>query len=456
MRKEIKSMKKSHENWNDYHTASTDYPDALYKNTDRLEQRIRKESRKRKLLYTTIPTTAAALLFVILINTSIVFARTISEIPILSKISEMVMYNESLKSAVENKNIQYVNLKAVNGDIELRLPYVIADSRNLVLFLEMPENLEMKGNELYVVNIDHLKDLSNDNIISEGFFSYSGSYAEGQDPLLQVSIEFVDRDMPGFSIQEGLPQNFELSLSLQKYELGTRTPSNDLPLSEDSFKFELSLEPFKEPIIYPLDQEIILEGQKISFTEMISYPTRSTITYEFPTSNDSDMQLSLSIVEDGERYPLENYAGISESLSELTRDTLHIRSNYFSPPKTRFLSIDGYSKIRKDERLLQINVKEKTLKPSPEGINLIDIIKEDGQLHLTFSFSDAYTELPIESFLHEDDLIEITVHQQRTENGKSIFRYSIKDQDYETMEAFISGPETTLDNPILIPIPVNN
>ncbi len=451
-------MKKSHENWNDYHTASTDYPDALYKNTDRLEQRIRKEKRKKRLLYTTIPTSAAALLFVILINTSIVFARTISEIPILSRISEMVMYNESLKSAVENRNIQYVNLKAVNDEMELSLPYVIADSRNLVLFLEMPENLEMKGNELYVVNIDHLKDLSNDNLISpHGFFSYSGSYVKGQDPLMQVAIEFVDQDMPGFSVPEGLPQNLELTLSLHKYERGNYTSL--VPLSVDSYKFELSLEPFKEPIIYPLDQEIILDGQKIRFTEMISYPVRSSITYEFPSDNDSDMSLSLSIIEDGERRPLGDYAGyvgISEGHTEYTRETDYIRSNFFSPPKTRSLSIDGYSKIRKDERFLQISVMEKTLTPSPQGINLLDIVKEDGQLHLTFSFSEAYTDLPIRSFLYGDELIEITGQEVRTENGKSTVRYSIKDQNYETLEVFVSGPETILEEPILIPIPVNN
>src|SRR5690554_266671 len=214
-------MKKSHENWNDFHKESEDYPDALYETTDRLELRVRKEKRKKRLLYTSIPTTAAALLFVILMNTSVVFARAMADIPILSRISELVMYNESLKSAVENRNIQYVNLKAENGDLELKLPYVIADSRNLVLFLEMPENLVLSGDEVYVVNIDYLRDLSNDNFISDGFFSNSGSYITGQNPLMQVNIEFVEEDLHRFSIQEGLPQNFELSLSLQKYKRGT-------------------------------------------------------------------------------------------------------------------------------------------------------------------------------------------------------------------------------------------
>jgi len=445
-------MKKSHENWNDYHTASTDYPDALYKNTDRLEERIRKESRKRKLLYTTIPTTAAALLFVILINTSIVFARTISEIPILSKISEMVMYNESLKSAVENRNIQYVNLKAVNDEMELSLPYVIADSRNLVLFLEMPDNLDLKENEFYHVSVDHLTDLSTGDFISSGFLSYSGSYSKGQDPFIQISLEFIERDLPGYPSNQLMPQNFDLSLSLRKY----KDNSQNL-LALDSFKFTLSLEDFKEPVVYPLNQEIILDGQKIIFKEMISYPTRSEIIFDLPDDNDALINLRLSLVEDGVKTSLASYAFMSTYIDGVTRETIHIRSSYFDPPESRSISIDRYTKIREEEQTIIVDIDKKTMTPETEGIELIDIERVDGELIFTFKTSDSYPYAPFGFISDQGQYVEIIKEATRGTETDPSYLYFIEDDDYKTLEFFLSpGPETTLDKPILIPIPVNN
>lgn len=446
-------MKKSHENWNDFHKESEDYPDALYETTDRLELRVRKEKRKKRLLYTSIPTTAAALLFVILMNTSVVFARTMADIPILSRISELVMYNESLKSAVENRNIQYVNLKAENGDLELKLPYVIADSRNLVLFLEMPENLVLSGDEVYVVNIDYLRDLSNDNFISDGFFSNSGSYITGQNPLMQVNIEFVEEDLHRFSIQEGLPQNFELSLSLQKYKRGT-DPEEGL-LSVEAFKFELSLDPFKEPVIYPLNAEVVIEGQKILFKEMVSYPVRSEIIFEYPEANDSDINLRLSLLEDGGMTSLNGYAQIQRHHDGAARQTIHIRSDYFNPPKSRSISIDSYTiKPKNENSLYQIDLEKKTMNPEIDGIELSDISHEDGLLVFTFKASEQYPYSLISFFLGDGQFIDIVKETRRSDYT---YLYYIEDKEYETLEIIQSiGPEYTLEEPILIPIPVGN
>jgi len=446
-------MKKSHENWNDYLTESTDYPEELYQATDRLELRIRKEKRKKRLLFSSIPTTAAALLFVILMNTSVVFARTMADIPILSKISELVMYNESLKSAVENRNIQYVNLKAENGDLELKLPYVIADSKNLVLFLEMPENLELSGDEVYVVNIDYLRDLSNDNFISDGFFSNSGSYITGQNPLMQVNIEFVEEDLHRYSIQEGLPQNFELSLSLQKYKRGT-DPEEGL-LSVDAFKFELSLDPFKEPVIYPLNEEVVIEGQKILFKEMVSYPVRSEIIFEYPEANDSDINLRLSLLEDGGMTSLSGYAQIQRHHDGAARQTIHIRSDYFNPPKSKSISIDSYTiKPKNENSLYQIDLEKKTMSPEIDGIKLADISHEDGLLVFTFNATEQYPYSLISFFLGDGQFIDIVKEARRSDYT---YLYYIEDKEYETLEIIQSiGPEYILEEPILIPIPVGN
>ncbi len=445
-------MKKSHESWNELHNASTNYPDALYKTTDRLEQRLKKESRKRKLLFTTIPTTAAALLFVILVNTNIAFARTISDIPLLSKISEMVMYNESLKSAVENKNIQYVNLKAESGDLELKLPYVIADSRNLVLFLQMPEAVDLKENEFYDLSVAYLRDLSTGKQISGGYLNFSGTYSLGQDPLMKTAIEFAAMydDIPGYhNGDKFLPNDFELVMFLRKYESETMKL-----LAMDSFRFNLSLDPFKEPVVYPLNQEIILDGQKILFNELISYPTRSEISFDFSAENDADMNLRLSLVEDGIRTSLGSYAYMSQNLNGVHRETIHIESNYFDPPESRSISIDKYTLIRDEERIISIDLEDETMIPKPEEIELLDIERVNGEIFFTFKTSERYPYGPFALITDQGRHVEIIKEDSRSE---FTYLYYIKDDNYKTLDFHLwSGPEVTLEEPILIPIPVHN
>jgi len=448
-------MKKSHENWNDYLTESTDYPEELYQATDRLELRIRKEKRKKRLLFSSIPTTAAALLFVILMNTSVVFARTMADIPILSKISELVMYNESLKSAVENRNIQYVNLKAENGDLELKLPYVIADSKNLVLFLEIPENLELSENERYHINIDHLRDLSTDDFIASGFLSFSGSYTKGQDPLLSVSMEFVDRNLPGYPEVKELPKEFTLSLSLTRYS--NEDQYLQRPLSIDSFQFDLTLDEFRKPVTYPLNEEIIIEGQKILFKEMVSYPVRSEITFEFSEENDADMNLRLSLLEDGIKTSLGSYAYLSQTVDGTKTETIHIRSDYFDPPKSRSISIDRYTIIREEEREIRVDLDARTLTPETEGIELTDVERMDGELIFTFKTSERYPYSPFAFISDQGHNVEILKEAYRSTDTEQFHLYHIEDGDYEELEFLLSsGPEYTLEEPILIPIPVGN
>lgn len=448
-------MKKSHERWNEYQAASSEYPEELYKTSERLEKRIKKESRKKKFLFTTIPTAAAAMLFVILVNTSIVFARTVSEIPLLSKISELVMYNESLRSAVENRNIQYVNLKAVNDGIELKLPYVIADSRNLVLFLEMPD-LETADDEFYDVSIDHLTDLSNGNYITGGFFSYGGTYTEGQDSLLKLQLEIIESTYPGQKTIEELPKNFELSVSLRKLQSipGKYGAESHKLLALDSYKFTLNLDDFKAPVIYPLNKEVTIEGQKIVFKEMISYPVRSEIIFEFPEENTHDLELRLSLVEDGIKSSLGSYAYIQKHYDGVRRQTIHITSDYFNPPKTRSISIDRYAIKPKDEDIrFIIDMSKKTMNPKIDGIELTDITRVDGEIIITFEASELYPYPPFSFTLGDEKFIE--TNNIKTRNGTTHI-YSITDENYDTLELIqVAGPEYTLDEPILIPIPVS-
>ena len=438
-------MKKSHERWNEYQAASSEYPKELYKTAEKLEKRIKKETLKKKFLFTSIPTVSAAILFVILVNTSIVFARTIAEIPLLSKIQEMVTYNDALTNAVKNHNIQYVNLRDTDGEIELGIPYVIADSRNLILFTQMPENLHMEEDEFYIVEIKDIKDQSTGEIISQGYFSSRGAYDPSninteQFGLTQVKLEFIERP---------LPQNLDISLELVKYK------NNDgelKPLGSHSFQYKLYLDDFVEPIIYELNQEILLDGQKVIFKEMISYPTRSEINMIFPDENDSEVSLWFSLIKDGVKYPLMTYAEVQWSYETHTQRSIYIDAEYFDPPTSRSISIDEYSKRSKDIPYTVVNLENRTMEPKIEGIELFDIVRENGKLSFYFQGSEKYTKSPFSGIKNGTQDIPI----RSGGNGKgNLHRYTIPDAEYENLTFMLgTGPVTILEEPILIPIPV--
>lgn len=451
-------MKKSHERWNEYQADSSKYPEELYNTSVRLEKRIKKESQKKKFLFTTIPTVSAAMLFVILVNTSIVFARTISEIPLLSKISEMVMYNEALKNAVNNEYIQYANKKSISGDLELGLPYVIADSHNLVMFFQLPNNMVNGEDESYLVSLNKMTDLETGDVIDEGFISYSGSTELSDDStmnLTKLTVEFLTYEHPDYTNQKAVPKEIEVSIALQKSKhLGNGSTKRFDP---DYFTFTLSLEEFKEPIVYPLNQEVILEGQRIIFKEMISYPTRSEITYDLPDYNEYETSLYLSLVEDGEKVSFGSYFTSSLFIDDMARNTFRFPHNYFDPPKSRFISIDSYFTVKKDEKTVSVDLQNLTMTPEIPGITFEGIERDDGKLSIIFKTDVNNWGDPFSKILNEGLPLDIlsTEGDGYVDSSEFTYSYHIMDGDYKSLELELSrGIMISLEKPILIPVPV--
>jgi len=448
-------MKKSHERWNEYQAASSEYPEELYRTSERLEKRIKKESRKKKFFFTTIPTAAAAMLFVILVNTSIVFARTVSEIPLLSKISELVMYNEALKNAVDNEYIQYVNKKSVNGDLELKLPYIIADSHNLVLFFQLPDNMSKGEDDFYLVSLDKMTNLETGEVIDE-YVSYSGSTKMNNNStmnLTDLTVEFMTHDHPDFPVNITVPKEIEISVALQKRT--NLENGGTKQFDADHFTFTLSLGDFKEPVVYPLNQEVILEGQRIIFREMVSYPTRSEITYDLPDYNEYETSLYLSLIEDGEKAFFGSYFSSSLHLDDRVRKTFRFPHNYFDPPKSRSISIDSYFMLKKDEKTVQIDLQNLTMTPELPGIKFEGIEREDGKLLVIFKTDARYDTFPFTSISHEGKVLNVPATSEGDINDNTL-TYILSDGEYSTLEFELSrGPLVNLKEPILIPIPLS-
>ena len=445
-------MRKNKEQFAKAISSSKEYPDALYQSTERLEKRLKKERRQKRILFTTLPSFTAAMLFVILVNNNIAFARSLKDIPILNKLTEYVMYNTSLKSAVENDHIQYVNLKDTDEDLTLSLPYVISDERNLILFFDVPSDFLKNDHEDVMISKEKITDRDTGKVIDKGYLSYSNSLgyleeSEETSHLSQLNIDFVEVVMP---------RNLTVEVTLTK---SSHEGSISKKLAEYRFSYDLSLEPPKDPKIYELNQTVWIEDQEILLEKLTQYPTMSLFTYSIKNSNTMDITMSMDFYNDGVLTPLNTTGYLTQyedSPDGKTTITMRIQDNYFKVPKERLLKIHSYTMVPKDRKPLKVNLEEKTLEDNPYGILLKDITTEDNVTTITFHTSENYHSLPFKSTRDGKEIIQQSLYTSYTEelNNKT-YSYAFRDVIGDSLYFDVAdGPLKTLREPILVPIPM--
>jgi hypothetical protein len=446
-------MRKNKEQFAKAISSSKEYPDALYQSTERLGKRLKKERRRKRILFTTLPSFTAAMLFVILVNNNIAFARSLKDIPILNKLTEYVMYNASLKSAVENDHIQYVNLKDTDEDLTLSLPYVISDERNLILFFDVPSDFLKNDHEDVMISREKIIDRDTGKVIDKGYISYSSSLgylgeSEETSHLSQLNIDFVEVVMP---------RNLTLEVTLTK---SSHEGSISKKLAEYRFSYDLTLEPPQGPKVYELNQSVWIEDQEILLEKLIQYPTMSLFTYSIKNSNTMDITMSMDFYNDGVLTPLNTTGYLTQhedSPDGKTIITMRIQDNYFKVPKERLLKIHSYTMVPKDRKPLKVNLEEKTLEDNPYGILLKDITTEDNVTTITFHTSENYHSLPFRSTRDGNKKIQQALYTSYTEDlNIKTYSYSFRDVIGDALYFDVAdGPLKTLREPILVPIPMD-
>lgn len=445
-------MRKNKEQFAKAISSSKEYPDALYQSTERLEKRLKKERRQKRILFTTMPSFTAAMLFVILVNNNIAFARSLKDVPILNKLTEYVMYNTSLKSAVENDHIQYVNLKDTDEDLTLSLPYVISDERNLILFFDVPSDFLKNDHEDVMISREKITDRDTGKVIDKGYLSYSSSlgYLEESKEtshLSQLNIDFAEVAMP---------RNLTVEVTLTK---SSHEDSIRKTLAEYHFSYDLSLEPPKDPKIYELNQTVWIEDQEILLEKLTQYPTMSLFTYSIKNSNTMDITMSMDFYNDGVLTPLNTTGYLTQyedSPDGKTTITMRIQDNYFKVPEERLLKIHSYTMVPKDRKPLKVNLEEKTLEDNPYGILLKDITTEDNVTTITFHTTENYHSLPFKSTRDGKESIKQALYTSYTEDlNNKTYSYSFQDVIGDVLYFDVAdGPLKTLREPILVPIPM--
>lgn len=373
---------------------SFEYPESLLHVEHRLEMRILKEKRKKRTFVSFLCSVAASVLFIVLVNTSTVFAGIVADIPLIGSIAEYVKFDKSLKSAIENDYIQQTGLVAYDGSEKLLLPYVIADEKNLVLFFKLPDDFELTEGQWAGISLISMVNASSGAKI-EGF-GYSSSNISMEENKSNGLI------MQHYNFSEGLlPGSIKINVALlretyqdQGYEKASNVDEfsaledEKYPLTEEvgNFSFNIEFNEFAKPIVYEFNQEHIIMGQKITLKEMKVYPTGMEVSFDFSEENSAWIKgLDLAVEKSGN----ETYSGRSGITSTYDETNNHmkvyIQSDYFAEPKEQTLVIKGIRLLEKDEEFITIDLEKGTFLPEIEGMHLSKVSKRDHKADLTFS-----------------------------------------------------------------------
>lgn len=460
-------MSDKRETWNDLLENSYEYPEALSGVEHRLEKRIAKEQRKKRTLYSSLSAIVAVFSFIILVNASTAFASIVSEIPVLGKLAEYVKFDKSLSSSIENDYIQETGLTAWDGHEKLLLPYVIADEKNMVLFFQLPQELDLESGEWIGISTKNMDDtITGEKVVGFGCSS-SNLSADARE-------QFDGLILQRYHFSEGtLPESIKIDVVLKKYIYDNSTDEkinvNDTNRNEaepiietlGTFTFTIDFNEFAKPITYKFNVNHIILDQKITLEDMKVYPTGTEVKFKFEKNNSAWIKgLDLGVEQAGSTV-LDGVDGISATYDEENSwMNVFIESDYFEEFEERELIIKGIRLLDKDEEYITVNLNNRTITPFVKGMELKEVTKRDGKADLIFStkitnndcfsmFTSKYKdkegntyELRSEGSSEYDSQMETRITVEYPESGIVILQRSLT-------------PKIMLEEPIRIKLPLH-
>ncbi len=366
-----------------------DYPEELENMNYRLHNRIRKRLTRRFLAGLSAVAGVVAL-FTVAVNTSTVIAQTIDRIPIICDLAELVKFDRGLQNFVNNQYIQEVNLEQEVNGLTLKMPYVIADSKRLVLFFQLPESISAQNNfNEYQVILDDSGLLELD-IRSVNYKRHNGETGTSANELQIISIR---------SDQEVIPQDITIPVSLVKLYSTTGKGSINRKMEEKYdptilgvYKFKLQLNDYQEPIINVVNQEVQVLDQTVVIRSITEYPTGVEIIATAPNKNDtiiSGLQFK-GIDEAGNKWNIPEGTTPALTYYDESVDVIYyLENDYFSDATLARVDITGAGMFMKADKMVTVDLLNKTTAPAISDLNIKNIKRNGDNADITFESTNV-------------------------------------------------------------------
>ncbi|MFA5536039.1 MAG: DUF4179 domain-containing protein [Bacillota bacterium] len=412
-------------------------------------------SMKRRRFVTLSFSSLASLLiaFVLLVNLSVPFAQACGRIPLLKELTQLVAFSPSLTKAIENEYVQPIEIEQTKNGITVRIEYVIVDQKQLEVFY----SIDAKQFTALEVT-PKIKAFNGDTI--DGYSLYSSSYNTPNKELRRMTVDFMEKDMPG-SLQLFLMiyNNERHSLNEKPVPLGQERNAllDDIPNIEPDYIAEFTFLLEFDPSYTSQGKHIILDktfdigNQKLNINKVEIYPTHLRLNLEDYTDNTAWLKSLDFYLEDekGNRFqPISN--GITGTAAEDTpmMESFWLESPFFYESMELTAYITGATWLDKKLDKIALDLKNTTTDFLPEGVLLEDVEKIDGSWLLTFSarefkenhthqiWSHTYYDEEGEEYLIGGSSTITGVYYSEiigkdTEGPRFIVKFAIKDYPYD-------------------------
>ncbi|MBB6455422.1 hypothetical protein HNQ94_003922 [Salirhabdus euzebyi] len=314
--------------------------------------------------------TALLILFVLSVNFFPSVNQLASKIPGINKIAEAVDFDRGLQEAISNEYIQVVNQSDTKGDMTITIDQLIVDEKRLILFYNVETDEDVTNLRIGNIKLTNKNgQVLNDSFSSSGDFSLNKNQIGVLDVRWDGNVELTDPLTITFSLIED-----------QKQESGHLEPV-ELP-ETFTYKLPIDLSKMKESKTYTINKTAELDGQKLHFKKVISYPTREELHLEYDENNTKDILSwgDLQIVnENGDVVSKPNMA-MTDGATKT--QVISFTSNYFAEYEELYFTLTKMNAIDKSDNKIVIDLEEEKLLKAPDNRVTLAQISEDNSFDL--------------------------------------------------------------------------
>lgn len=355
----------------------------------------RKRKRAAKLIVCPLGGFAACFAaFVMMVNFSVTVANACYQVPVLRELAESVIFSRSLKNAVENDYVQTLNLEQTQNGITARIEYLIVDQKQVNIFYRLTSEKYIGKYEKLVA--DPLISCEDEDA---AFYVYNHSFGEENGELLSATVDFTHGTVP---------DKLQCTLKVfSYYEHLSKGPTDSDSRYLAEMEFNLTFDPKFTATgkVFPVNETVILDGQRITVTNIEVYPTHLRVEVAEDDKNTAWLKnLHFYIETDqGMKFdPVSSGVTATGSADSPSMVSYRADSTYFYEAEHLKIVITGAVWLRKDTESTYLNLITGEHGELPEGvafehiqkqgddwsIKIRCVLEENGEMHRPFG--DVY------------------------------------------------------------------
>ena len=315
-------------------------------------EKLQARAKRKRTLWSLAAAALIILTLVTTIRVSPAFANAVASIPGMEKFVELIQNDKGLQGVFENEYYQPIGESQTIGNATLTIDGVILDESGMNIFYTIESAVEMKNLEVNRPVLDNQQE------IPPSSFSYNH-------PILPDGSTKVYSDILTYTFQDPVKfENLDFTLALL-VTLGGNELDFSIPFTVP--------ENVKPSVIYEINEEVEVEGQKFTVKDITIHPLRIAVRVSYHPDNTKkilhfeDMRL--------ENQNGEVWGSIMNGISSRGEDengdyVYFLQSNYFETPEELYLRINKIQAVEKENASLVIDTEKGLLNNTPKDDNL--------------------------------------------------------------------------------------